>query len=70
MSVLNQETVLLALEYMISAQNAKITEMEDIALKECNDQEFIPSSFKERHRKLTSGSMEEFGEVNRANLSR
>ena len=70
MSVLNQETVLLALEYMISAQNAKITEMEDIALKECNDQEFIPTSFKERHRKLMSGSMEEFGEVNRANLSR
>jgi len=70
MSVLNQETVLLALEYMISAQNAKITEMEDIALKECNDQEFIPKSFKERHRKLMSGDMEEFGEVNRANLSR
>lgn len=70
MSVLNQETVLLALEYMISTQNAKITEMEDIALKECNDQEFIPKSFKERHRKLMSGDMEEFGEVNRANLSR
>lgn len=70
MSVLNQETVLLALEYMISTQNAKITEMEDIALKECNDQEFIPKSFKDRHRKLMSGDMEEFGEVNRANLSR
>ena len=67
---LDQETILLALEYMISMQNNKITEMEDIALKECNDQEFIPEEFKARHRKLMSSGMEEFGSVNRENISR
>lgn len=43
-----------ALEYMLSNQNDKIREMEDIALKECNDQEFIPKAYKERHRELMS----------------
>ena len=30
----------------------KIREMEDIALRECNDQEFIPLKYRERHREL------------------
>jgi len=41
-----------ALSYMLSNQNERIKEMEDIALKECNDQEFIPEEYKERHREL------------------
>ena len=69
-NLLTQDTVLLALDYMISTQNAKITEMEDIALKECNDQEFIPQSFKERHKKLMSSGFDSFGEVDRANSRR
>lgn len=49
---ITQEKLNLALDYMLSAQNNKIKEMEDIALKECNDQEFIPKSYKERHKQL------------------
>ncbi len=49
---ITQEKLNLALDYMLSAQNDKIKEMEDIALKECNDQEFIPESYKERHKQL------------------
>ena len=41
-----------ALDCMLSNQNDKIKEMEDIALKECNDQEFIPLKYKERQREL------------------
>lgn len=59
----------LALEYMLSAQNNNVKEMEEIALKECNDQEFIPLKYKERHKKLMTCS-ENFGELNRANNSR
>ena len=58
-TVLGQDTILLALEYMISAQNSK-----------CNDQEFIPLEFRERHRKLMSKGQDDFGAVNRTNLSR
>jgi len=49
---IGQRDLDLALEYMLSNQNDKIREMEDIALKECNDQEFIPKEYKERHREL------------------
>ena len=49
---ITQEKLNLALDYMLSTQNDKIKEMEDIALKECNDQEFIPESYKERHKQL------------------
>lgn len=49
---ITQDKLNLALDYMLSAQNDKIKEMEDIALKECNDQEFIPESYKERHKQL------------------
>lgn len=51
-SKIGQRDLDLALEYMLSNQNDKIREMEDIALKECNDQEFIPKAYKERHREL------------------
>lgn len=67
---LTQESLLTALDFMLSAQNTKITEMEDIALKECNDQEFIPADFKERHRQLMNDGTGEFGEVNRTSYSR
>ena len=49
---ITQDKLNLALDYMLSAQNDKIKEMEDIALKECNDQEFIPEAYKERHKQL------------------
>lgn len=51
-SKIGQRDLDLALEYMLSNQNDKIKEMEDIALRECNDQEFIPKAYKERHREL------------------
>ena len=50
--VITQDKLELALGYMLSNQNVKIREMEDIALRECNDQEFIPENYKERHRAL------------------
>lgn len=50
--VITQDKLDLALGYMLSNQNVKIREMEDIALRECNDQEFIPENYKERHRAL------------------
>jgi len=53
-SSVSQAELDLALEYMLSNQNDKIREMEDIALKECNDQEFIPKKYKERHRSLVN----------------
>ena len=49
---ITQDKLEQALGYMLSNQNTKIREMEDIALKECNDQEFIPENYKERHRAL------------------
>lgn len=67
---LTQSDLLKALEYMLSAQNFKITEMEDIALKECNDQEFIPEEYKSRHRQLMSDATGQYGEVNRMNTGR
>lgn len=66
---ITQEHLLKALEYMMSTQNSKITEMEDIALKECNDQEFIPIEYRERHKKLMSNNVD-FGEVDRATNTR
>lgn len=42
----------LALEYMLSAQNNRIKEMEDIALIECNDLEFLPEKYRERRKEL------------------
>lgn len=54
LGVINAEVLDLALSYMLSNQNEKIHEMEDIALKECNDQEFIPEDFKKRQRELLS----------------
>ena len=49
---ISQADLELALEYMLSNQNKKIREMEDIALMECNDMEFIPVAYKERHKAL------------------
>lgn len=49
---IRQGDLVRSLDYMLSNQNEKIKEMEDIALKECNDQEFIPIEYKERHREL------------------
>lgn len=41
-----------AKEFMMSSQNANIKYMEDIALMECNDAEFIPESKRNHHKKL------------------
>lgn len=49
---ITQDILELAMSYMLSNQNEKIKEMEDIALRECNDQEFIPEEYKARHRDL------------------
>ena len=43
-----------AIEYMISANNNKITEMENIALLECNDLEFVPVQYRNRRKELFS----------------
>lgn len=42
----------LALQYMASAQNKKIQEMEDIALKEVNDLEFVPEKYLDKWKML------------------
>ena len=63
---ISQEELKLALKYMLSNQNEKIREMEDIALKECNDQEFIPAAYQDRHRELMSKkSYSNYGMINR-----
>lgn len=41
-----------ALDYMLPAQNSRIKEMEDIALLECNDLEFLPQKYRERQNEL------------------
>lgn len=46
------EALVQAKNFMISAQNSNIRQMEDLALVECNDGEFIPAHMKERHMKL------------------
>lgn len=50
--VITQDDLDRALSYMLSNQNEKIREMEDIALKECNDQEFIPVAYRARQKEL------------------
>ena len=69
---ITQEKLELALEYMLSNQNNKIKEMEDIALKECNDQEFIPKEYRERHKELmTVNSVNSnFDKIDRGNNRR
>ena len=64
---ITQEILDMALKYMLSNQNEKIREMEDIALKECNDQEFIPEIYRERHRDLLlkNSTNTSFGSVDR-----
>lgn len=44
---MTEETLLYAIDCMISSQNAKVQEMTDIALNECNDREFLPEKYKE-----------------------
>ncbi|MDF2879562.1 MAG: ATPase central domain protein [Clostridiaceae bacterium] len=39
---INEDTMLYAIDCMISAQNEKIKEMTELALQECNDREFLP----------------------------
>jgi SpoVK/Ycf46/Vps4 family AAA+-type ATPase len=41
-----------ALDYMTSTQNSRITEMEDIALLECNDVEFLSANYRNRKKAL------------------
>lgn len=49
---ITQELLMLALDYMSSAQNASIKEMEDIALMECNDIEFLSPEYIARKKQL------------------
>ena len=51
-TVIEQDNINMALAYMSSAQNERITEMENIALIECNDMEFLPNEYKVRRDKL------------------
>jgi transitional endoplasmic reticulum ATPase len=44
--VIKEDTLLYAIECMISSQNQKVKEMTDIALNECNDREFLPNQYK------------------------
>ena len=48
-----------ALGYMSSVQNMRIEEMENIALLECNDLEFLPSEYIEKRNKLISCSTQQ-----------
>ena len=50
--MIRNEDLELAMEYMCTAQNERITEMEDIALLECNDLEFLAPKYRERKRAL------------------
>lgn len=52
LEAITQDTLLQALDYMLTAQSKNIKEMEDIALKECNDLELLPDKYIERLKKL------------------
>lgn len=43
---ITDDTIVYAIDCMISAQNEKVQEMTDIALEECNDREFLPNEYK------------------------
>ena len=45
---LSNSDITRALDYMTSTQNVRITEMEDIALLECNDVEFLSENYRKR----------------------
>lgn len=47
---ITQEMVELALKYMKHAENGRIREMEDLAIDECNDLEFLPEKYLQRKR--------------------
>ena len=67
------EMLTLARNYMISTQNANIRYMEDLALAECNDAEFIPEQKREYHKKLMHLNPEQneiSGSINRGNTDR
>ena len=67
------EMMMLAKSYMISAQNANIKNMEDLALADCNDAEFIPEQKREYHKKLMHLNPEQneiSGVINRSNTDR
>lgn len=49
---ISDELILEAMKYVRAAKNPKIEEMIDLALKECNDLEFIPKEYIERYEKL------------------
>lgn len=71
-NTMTMEKLNLALNYMLSNQNNKIREMEDYALRECNDQEFIPQEYRERHRALMKGNVatSDYSAIDRGNNRR
>lgn len=67
------EMLMLAKSYMISAQNENIKKMEDLALMDCNDAEFIPAEKREYHKKLMHLNPEQneiSGVIDRGNSER
>ena len=48
MSEINIDTMLYAVDCIITAQNSKIDEMIEIAIDECNDREFLPKEYRRR----------------------
>jgi len=51
-TTIKRQTILDALQFMLSTQNSRIKDMEDIALLECNDLEFLPDKYRERQKIL------------------
>ena len=56
---INQETLELALGYMLNANNKNIKNMEDIALRECNDLELLPVKYHQRQKEAIERYEEE-----------
>lgn len=51
------DALLQSQQYMLSAQNQNVRNMEDLALLECNDAEFIPESHRNRQMELLRPSL-------------
>lgn len=49
---IDDELLLYSIDCMFSAQNARIQEMTDLALEECNDLEFLPDKYKDIKRNM------------------
>jgi SpoVK/Ycf46/Vps4 family AAA+-type ATPase len=57
-NIIRNEDLRLALEYICTAQNDRIKEMENIALLECNDVEFLTPEYRQRKIKLEKDNIQ------------